>query len=104
MLCCVRSSETEGGTVREVRNTQVSLVIAAVFLVSRSVRWIPNIWELRQAGDGVVRKYFRKYFNHFGSQKIFQPFCFTENISTTLVLRICIGPVGSSRPARCPTS
>ena len=77
VLCCIRSSETEGGTVREVRNTQVSLVIAAVFLVSHSVRWVPNIWELRQAGNGVVRKYFRKYFNHFASQKIFQPFWFS---------------------------
>ena len=50
-----RVSEAEGGSLREVRNTQVSLVIAAVFLVSHSVRWLPNIWELRQAGSGVVR-------------------------------------------------
>ena len=26
-----------------------------VFLVSHSVRWIPNVWELRQAGQDMVR-------------------------------------------------
>ena len=25
-----------------------------VFLVSHSVRWIPNVWELRQAGQDMV--------------------------------------------------
>ena len=65
---------------REVRHTQVSLAIAGgegggvtvhrlyfcnfiyfpaeseclVFLVSHSVRWIPNVWELRQAGQDMV--------------------------------------------------
>ena len=56
LLLFARIPDGEGSTVREreVRNTQVSLVIAAVFLVSHSVRWLPNIWELRQAGSGVV--------------------------------------------------
>ena len=50
----ISRTESEASNVREVRNTQVSLVIAAVFLVSHSVRWLPNIWELQQAGNGVV--------------------------------------------------
>jgi len=36
---------------REVRHTQVSLAIVAVFLFCHAVRWIPNIWELNQAGE-----------------------------------------------------
>ena len=36
------------GKVRDVRNTQISLAIAGVFLVCHGVRWIPNIWELQQ--------------------------------------------------------
>ena len=35
---------------------QVSLGIAAVFLISHSVRWIPNIWELQQTGTDKVSK------------------------------------------------
>ena len=42
------SSGQEPGKVRDVRNTQISLAIAGVFLVCHSVRWIPNIWELQQ--------------------------------------------------------
>ena len=41
-------SQREPGKVRDVRNTQISLAIAGVFLVCHSVRWIPNIWELQQ--------------------------------------------------------
>jgi hypothetical protein len=29
---------------------QVSLVIVIVFILCHSIRWIPNIWELKQAG------------------------------------------------------
>ena len=38
----------------QVRNTQISLAIAGVFLVCHSVRWIPNIWELQQTGTSAV--------------------------------------------------
>ena len=39
---------------REVRHTQVSLVIVAVFIMCHSVRWIPNVWEMKQAGTDTV--------------------------------------------------
>ena len=39
---------------REVRHTQVSLVIVAVFIMCHSVRWIPNVWEMKQAGTDMV--------------------------------------------------
>ena len=41
-------SQREPGKLKDVRNTQISLAIAGVFLVCHSVRWIPNIWELQQ--------------------------------------------------------
>ena len=34
----------------------ISLAIVVVFILSHSVKWIPNIWELRQAEmDNVSR-------------------------------------------------
>jgi len=35
---------------REIRFTKVSLLIVGVFALCHSIRWIPNIWEMRQAG------------------------------------------------------
>ena len=29
---------------------QVSLLIVVVFIICHSIRWIPNIWEMKQAG------------------------------------------------------
>jgi hypothetical protein len=33
----------------------VSLVIVIVFILCHSLRWIPNIWELKQAGVKKVK-------------------------------------------------
>ena len=47
----------------QVRNTQISLAIAGVFLVCHSVRWIPNIWELQQTGTSAVSP--EKFFSFY---------------------------------------
>ena len=47
-----------GGFVhrREMILAHISLAIVVVFILSHSVKWIPNIWELRQAEmDNVSR-------------------------------------------------
>jgi len=36
---------------REIRLSQVSLLIVVVFIVCHSIRWIPNIFELYSSGD-----------------------------------------------------
>ena len=48
---------------RDVHLTQVTLVIVAVFIVCHSVRWIPNMWEMKQAGTDAVRVIF--FILHF---------------------------------------
>ena len=63
--------------MRDVRNTQISLAIAGVFLVCHSVRWIPNIWELQQTITEQVGVNLYTYVEeYFGSllffEKIFQ--------------------------------
>ena len=50
----VRRDRADSLSSRQVRNTQISLAIAGVFLVCHSVRWIPNIWELQQTGTSAV--------------------------------------------------
>ena len=50
----VRRDHADSLPSRQVRNTQISLAIAGVFLVCHSVRWIPNIWELQQTGTSAV--------------------------------------------------
>ena len=50
------SHDLAGGFIhqKEVRLAHVSLVIVAVFISCHSVKWIPNMWELRQAEMGKV--------------------------------------------------
>ena len=51
-LSCLHSSqETVGRFIhqKEVRLAHVSLVIVVVFISCHSVKWIPNIYELRMA-------------------------------------------------------
>ena len=50
----VRRDRADSLPSPQVRNTQISLAIAGVFLVCHSVRWIPNIWELQQTGTSAV--------------------------------------------------
>ena len=37
---------------------KVSLLIVGVFALCHSIRWIPNIWEMRQAGTDKVQSNF----------------------------------------------
>ena len=39
---------------REMLLAQISLAIVAVFILCHTVKWIPNLWELRQAEIGKV--------------------------------------------------
>ncbi|XP_023324659.1 uncharacterized protein LOC111698538 [Eurytemora carolleeae] len=39
---------------KEIRLSQISLVIVAVFLLCHAIRWIPNIWELRQSDQSDI--------------------------------------------------
>ena len=51
-LSCLHSSEDTVGRIihqKEVRLAHVSLVIVLVFISCHSVKWIPNIYELRMA-------------------------------------------------------
>ena len=45
------SQDTPGAIIhqKDVRLAYVSLVIVAVFISCHSVKWVPNMWELRQA-------------------------------------------------------
>lgn len=36
---------------REIRLTQISIAIVAVFILCHAVKWIPNIWEWTQTGE-----------------------------------------------------
>ena len=49
-------SYSPGGFVhrREMQLAHISLVIVLVFVLSHSVKWIPNIWEFRKAQLGQV--------------------------------------------------
>ena len=40
--------------LKDVRLAHVSLVIVFVFICCHSIKWIPNMWELRQAERGKV--------------------------------------------------
>jgi hypothetical protein len=44
---CLPAKQSENECIAPV---QVSLVIVIVFILCHSIRWIPNIWELKQAG------------------------------------------------------
>lgn len=35
---------------------QVSLVITVIFVLCHSVKWVPNVWELRQVGSEASRQ------------------------------------------------
>ncbi|XP_023347416.1 FMRFamide receptor [Eurytemora carolleeae] len=48
---CIDSSNGTGIQQREIRLSQVSLLIVAIFILCHSLRWIPNIWELKQSGE-----------------------------------------------------
>merc|ERR1719458_1212414 len=37
---------------KEVKLAQVSLLLAIMMLSCHSLKWVPNIWELRQKGEG----------------------------------------------------
>ena len=59
----VRRDRADSLPSPQVRNTQISLAIAGVFLVCHSVRWIPNIWELQQTGTSAVSP--EKFFSFY---------------------------------------
>ena len=59
----VRRDRADSLISPQVRNTQISLAIAGVFLVCHSVRWIPNIWELQQTGTSAVSP--EKFFSFY---------------------------------------
>ena len=42
---------------REVRLAHVSLAIVAVFIACHSLKWVPNIYELRMAEMDKVREF-----------------------------------------------
>ena len=42
---------------KDVRLAYVSLVIVVVFISCHSVKWVPNMWELRQAEMDKVRSF-----------------------------------------------
>ena len=46
---------------REMQLAHISLVIVLVFVLSHSVKWIPNIWEFRKAQLGQVTSYYFIY-------------------------------------------
>ena len=46
---------------REMQLAHISLVIVLVFVLSHSVKWIPNIWEFRKAQLGQVTSYYLIY-------------------------------------------
>ena len=51
-LSSLHSAQDRPGTVihqKDVRLAYVSLAIVTVFISCHSVKWVPNIWELRQA-------------------------------------------------------
>ena len=54
--CSYPTLHSPGGFVhrREMQLAHISLVIVLVFVLSHSVKWIPNIWEFRKAQLGQV--------------------------------------------------
>jgi len=41
---------------KELKLSQVSLVITVIFVLCHSVKWVPNVWELRQVGSEASRQ------------------------------------------------
>ena len=64
--CSYPTLHSPGGFVhrREMQLAHISLVIVLVFVLSHSVKWIPNIWEFRKAQLGQVADKLLLYYQY----------------------------------------